>query len=425
MQKKLALSLIVMILCAIIGIGWGVDQIFDNYDEQSNKDVISSYKTLGKQLALSIDQVEDTQLFLNQWNISNTNYLSLTRKKNFPLPKELKKTFFEGKSLVLESDEKLTLHYYLANKQMVLSFIPDELSINDSPPLISLLLTLIFYCGILAFILIWLYPLVRRLRLLRQSAVKFGTGQLSSRIKISRTSYIKDIETEFNQMAQKIEMLVSDNKLISSAVSHDLRTPLARLRFGIDILSETSDSKERLKYQAHLSRDIDEMQSLVEVLLDYAQLEQSLVNIEKQPVDIVTLVNECVNYYDENEPARIEFCTDPEVLPIKGDKQYLNMLVNNLINNAIEHSKNKVRVQIITQKNSVAVNIHDDGLGIPIEQRDKIFKPFIKGEIKKKGYGMGLAIAERICQWHNGRITIYQSTELGGAMFQVILPYGD
>ncbi len=410
-----------IILFAMIGIGWGVDQIFEGYADNSNKDMIESYKNIGQQLANGIDTLDDPHAFVEQWNKNQLNKISLTEKKNFPLPVELERSFTLGEILVLEAADKLTLHYFLGNNRKVLTFHPEELRLDETPAFISFILTLLFYLGILFFIFVWLYPVIARLRLLRQTAIKFGAGNLSNRIETTRTSYIGDIEAEFNRMAQKIEMLVSDNKLISSAVSHDLRTPLSRLRFGIDILSDTSDPKERTKYQEHLSRDIDEMQALVEVLLNYARLEQSFVSISMQSVDLSVLLKECVDYYiDANPQIKIELLNVRKESVIKGDYQYLGMLLKNIINNAIEHGKSKVLINMVLDSNHIVINIDDDGPGVPLEQHGQIFKPFIKGEIKEKGYGMGLAIADRIVQWHGGKIQILESSILSGARFKII-----
>jgi two-component system OmpR family sensor kinase len=93
---------------------------------------------------------------------------------------------------------------------------------------------------------------------LRLAAKSFGEGKLDERITPSSISYIRDIELEFNQMAKRIDNLVSDVKMLSTAVSHDLRTPLARIRFGIDTIQEVDDKTLRNELEAQLSDDVDE-----------------------------------------------------------------------------------------------------------------------------------------------------------------------
>lgn len=425
-MKKLLLSLVIIVLLAMIGIGWGIDQFFENHNLQeqennqsTNYDIIDYYKILGKQLAESVDAIDKPNQFIEQWNKKNRNKISLIHKDEFPIPVELQPDFLSGLSLILESDNKLSLHYYLPNKQRVFSFIPEELKHEIAPSSLSIILTVLFYVGVFSLILLWSYPLMTRLRLLRRTAVEFGSGDLSQRIELSRTSYISDIEMEFNRMAQRIESLVSDNKLISSAVSHDLRTPLARLRLGIDILSDSDDQTKRDKYQKRLSRDIDEMQSLVEVLLDYAKLEQALIKQENKPVDLKQLINDCMDYY-QKEGKNILIVQPDNLFEIKGDPKYLEILFKNLVGNALKYCDEKIIVELESNANHFIINIHDDGKGVSELHRQSIFKPFIKYD--SASYGMGLAIAERITHWHKGQISVSKSQLLGGAVFQVTLP---
>lgn len=135
---------------------------------------------------------------------------------------------------------------------------------------------------------------MKRLLLLRQKANAFGAGDLSVRIPQGAVSYIADIEQEFNRMAQRIESLVYDNKLLSRGLSHDLRTPIARLRFGLDVLEEAELSPAQRKTIAHLNRDLVAMESLVEILLSYSRMGQAkiafkpaLVNLQQWVADIV------------------------------------------------------------------------------------------------------------------------------------------
>ncbi len=422
-MSRLTLSLIFVMLLATVGIGWGIDKIFEQFGSESNKDLVSSYSNLGKQLALALDTQNNNQVFLDTWNTRHQNNIALVNIDNFPLPAEIITDFKRGEPLVLESTNTLSLHYYLPQQKKVLSFTPDELVINTQASNLNLALTASFYMSLLLIILIWLYPLIKRLRILRKSAIAFGKGNLAKRIHTNKSSYLYDIETEFNRMAKKIESLVNDNKLISSAVSHDLRTPLARLRFGIDILSDTQDPQALQEHQQHLSADIDEMQNLVEVMLDYSKLEQSMVAINKTKVDLILLINECIQLC-QAQGLSIYLKTDSHEVWVSGDKQYLRMLLNNLLTNAIEHSDGQVIVELIAHKNLCDINIHDNGSGVDSEHREKILKPFVRGNIKEnnKGYGMGLAIADRISQWHQGVIHIEQSAILHGALFKVTLP---
>jgi two-component system OmpR family sensor kinase len=418
-MKKLTLSLVLIMLCGTFGIGWVIDQYFESQSNGDNKDIIAYYKDLGFQFAKSLDNTSNIDAFTTHWNKQPGNQLSLVTPEQFPLPAELESDFIDGNALVLESDGRLSLHYYLPNKSLVLTFTPDELSAPEKNSVFSLLLTALFYLGIIFFVLVWLYPLIKRLNMLRSTATELGSGDLSKRIPLSRSSYIGDIEIEFNRMANRIETLVTDNKLISSAVSHDLRTPLARLRMGLDVLSESTDTAERENYQNRLNQDLDEMQSLIEVLLHYAKLEQSMVSIEKDSVDLsLLLLPYCKHLSTTDKP--IDLVNFDATAKIKGNEKFLMMLFSNIIGNAIKYANKRVSVEIIHFDKSISVEISDDGPGVDQDIRTEVLKPFIK--YKSEGFGMGLAIADRISQWHNGQLKISESSQLGGTKVQVLLP---
>ena len=285
------------------------------------------------------------------------------------------------------------------------------------------MLTSLFYLLMMLLMLAWLYPLLRRLLKLRLVAKAFGEGDLTQRVDVSSVTYIRDLETEFNHMAQRIESLVNDVKLLSSAVSHDLRTPLARIRFGLDTLAEEDDPRLRQRFEQRISDNVDEMVELVETLLNYARLDQAMVNLEKRSTALSPIISSCINnkVLDDME---IVF-EKKDDLCVFGDPAYLIILISNLLQNALNYASNRVIITIESNDHTVMLTVSDDGAGVDVNEREQIIKPFIRGndsEQSIKGYGMGLAIVTRILQWHQGSLNINDSDELGGAEFCVTLP---
>jgi len=177
-------------------------------------------------------------------------------------------------------------------------------------------------------------------------------------------------------MADRIQQLVDDNKLLTSAVSHDLRTPLARLRFGVDTLSDTSNPKSTAMYLKRINNDLNEMESLVESLLRYARLDNVIEGVEKQ--------------------------------------------------NALSYANSLLVIEIGQDGKHIAINFSDDGPGIPVELRGRVVKPFERGSVSaetKAGFGLGLAVAARIAERHHGSLVIGESTQLGGALISVRLAH--
>lgn len=418
-MPKLTLSLLLAILVAVIGIGGVLDTLFNQYQTQpkAKSDELSSYRQLGQSLASTLDVYQSPQKFIASWQQENELSVTLTPLEDFFLPESLRSSFYAQQPLVLETESNISIHFILPLQQQVLTFIippPVKKSNNSS---LQLLLTSVFYIGILMVVLLWLYPLIKQLRKLRRSTKAFGEGQLQKRITINSTSYIASIENEFNRMAERIETLISDNKLLSDAVAHDLRTPLARLRFGIEILQETENPQTRDKYQKHLCRDINEMERLVGVLLNYARLEQSIMAEAQQSIDLNTLVVQCIEAVTD-ESKKINLHAEVEAI-VQGNANYLSMLINNLLSNAQQYAHSEITLGIIKKQEKIQFIISDDGPGIAKDKRNELLKPFIRGEQahEKPGYGMGLAIVARIAQLHDATLVISDSVELGGAEF--------
>lgn len=426
-MKKLVLSLVIVMFTAIIFLGWSLDTLFHHYKEQQNPDEFSAYRQIVASLASTLGSVDDAQTFISAWQKNNQQQLNIIPITEFPLPDELKVDFNQGVSLVLESADRITVNHIMPSQQQVLVLsIPQHSSpqgLQQEDLSLQVMLTTAFYSGILVFVGIWLYPLIKRLRLLNKAAKTFGAGDFAWRIPLSPTSYVADIENEFNRMAQKIETLIQDNKLLGNAVSHDLRTPLARLRFGIEALSETNKPEKQDKYIRHLSQDIAEMERLVEVLLNYARLEQSMIKVDKVPVEINQLINQCVYSIDGNTDKQINWQPSDKIM-LDGDQNFLAMLINNLLNNAQQYASRVVQMSLFQKDQYIVLTIEDDGPGIPKDKRLELLQPFTRGhnDIQKPGFGMGLAIVSRIAAWHDAEVSISKS-ELGGAKVSVTFKY--
>jgi len=437
-MRNLTLSLVAVVLIATIGLGWMFDAIYNQYLNQSieqntaqlnqetsgQQSVIDTLEQVGTHLSIALSGIDNRQEFIKKWPNEGALTLRLKPLTNFPLPQPLLTDLVAGQPLLLETDDSIAMHFYLSATDELLVLMTPPITVQQNNSFLPILLTSLFYLAVLLLMLLWLYPLLRRLMALRQTAKSFGEGNLKQRINVGSISYIRDLELEFNRMAQRIDDLVTDIKLLSSAVSHDLRTPLARIRFGIDTIQEEDDPVLRKRFEQRISDNVDEMVDLVESLLSYARLDQTLITINKAPVDFTALTATCIKNKSQDD-VQLTFHAPEQAVYVNGDLSYLMILMSNLLQNAHQYCKDKIMIEVITQGNNIVVTVADNGPGIPVEQRGQILKPFIRGESnekKVKGYGMGLAIVKRIVEWHHGEIIIANSTELQGAHFSVILP---
>lgn len=407
-MRSLLLSLVSVVLIAVVGLGWLITQAYNQLDNQPSS-TDATYITMGSQLAQTLD-AQDPESVLEHWPKDGAIELSLAEEEEFPLPAHLQTQLHSGEPILLEDNNHLLINYFLPNHNQILT-----LSVaNPQAVKTNLIFTLGFYCGLIIILILWLYPLLRRLILLQESALAFGSGELTARIQPSRWSYIRPLEAAFNQMAERVQTLLADNRLLSRAVSHDLKTPLARLRFGFEMLEETQDPQQSARYLQRIGEDLSAMETLINRLLEYAKLEEGQVKLDFQTLDLNCLVQRLCERLPEGQ-RQISMSLQPGELQIDADAHYLSMLINNLLHNALRYSRQRINLQTQIINGTVELSICDDGPGIVPEERANVLKPFVRGQDpKQNGHGMGLAIVERIAAWHKAQLILGSSKALGG-----------
>ncbi|MBR9727174.1 ATP-binding protein [Shewanella intestini] len=420
-MKKLIISLVLVVIIAIASLGWTITQIAavtESTDGQANTiEKINALKWVGESLAKTLnDPLIDQQQFIRHWNSINDEKMSIIAESAFALPPSLHKQFIQQAALVLDSDEGISLHYHLDKTQQVLNISTTLVTPDEQLQSSNEHYTMLFYGGVSLILLLWISPLIRQLINLSKTTKAFGMGQLQQRIKIKNTSYISEIEIEFNRMADRIQQLVDDNKLLSRAVSHDLKTPIARLRFGIEALEETSNPALKVKYFARLNTNLDTMEELVATLLSYARLDEANISPALSVFDLNQwLIERYANQHFEQHTFTLLSASQP--ILIQSDRQYLAMQVSNLLSNAERFGQQHIQISIVVNPDTVQIRVEDDGKGIDDNEALEVIKPFVRGQHSRDnaGHGMGLAIVARIGNWMDSKLTIDRSAQLGGA----------
>lgn len=428
-MKPLILTLIFAVIATTIGAGWAISEFHSriNRNQPENNQNLMAYKQLGQAIGKTLDDFAHREEFVSHWKNKNGIDISFQDRALFLVPDNLAQQSKNGEPLLLESAGEMSLHYYLQTSNQVMSIV---LPINkvSQPVLLNTALTLLFYLLVILVLLAWLYPLIRRLMKLQKTANQLGTGDLSSRVKTSQFSYISSIENDFNRMANQIQNLVDDNRLLSRAVSHNLKTPITRLRMGIDVLEEKKDESELDKYIKRINYDLDEMESLVNTLLHYSSLDEFNLQLKKEPIDLREFIPKLIeNEISTSIKVKTSFPNDSVI--INTDPQYFAMCLTNILANAVQHAKSTVKITIDlknkdTLQASVSINVEDDGTGISERDLPHVTKPFWRSQNNTgtNGHGMGLAIVDRISQWLNAEFSIGNSTLLGGASVHMLFP---
>lgn len=418
-MRRLGISLLVAVLISIIVAGWAIDRLFITLEAPDQ--TLETATVVGRQLAHQLDRL-DASAAPAKLNENTLGYeFVLSEKDEIILPEALNLLLESGEQLTLETEQNITLYFLLPETQKILSIAIPKAADTQ----LRLLLTLLFYAAIAFLLLLWLYPLVRRLHRLARAAGRFGEGELDQRISTHKRSQLYDIESEFNKMAQRIQDLVVDNKLLGSAVSHDLKTPLARLRFGIDSLSEQISEPKQVNYLERISDDLSQMEELVDVLLEFAKLDQRLSDLPLEKVSLQELVAECVETHQVHGQHRFRLNIAENTPDVIGEPRYIRMMLNNILSNALKFAESDIQIGIEHHKGTVCLKVEDDGPGFEGDEPTQWLKPFAKSDPRSvsltvQSHGMGLAIVHRIALWHDVDIQLDRSKDLGGARVTLI-----
>jgi len=255
--------------------------------------------------------------------------------------------------------------------------------------------------------------LTRRIEALQAQADAWGEGNLSARAKVEGCDEIAELATRFNQAAERIESLLGSQRAMLAAASHELRSPLARIRMASDLIGE-----DRPDLQTQIARDIAELDTLIGDLLLASRLSNDSPQMKLEQVDLLGLAAE--------EAARAGAELDGQPLCLFADARLLRHMLRNLLENARRHAAGtpvSVRVEAAAEGGAV-VRVLDRGPGVPEGEREKVFEPFYRpaGTVESgDGVGYGLALVRRIARLHGGEARCFER-EGGGACFEVRLP---
>lgn len=269
------------------------------------------------------------------------------------------------------------------------------------------------------------YPVVRRLtrRLenLKQGVEAFGAGALHHRVMADGKDEVAALATSFNRAAERIEALVRSNRSLLANASHELRSPLARLKMAVTMLGDAPPSM-----QSNLRREIDtnigELDSLVEEVLLSSRLDAGAVHDLNEQVDLVGLLAEEASRVDAEVTATPE---GSALGVVKGSERLLRRAVRNLLENARRYGGGDVSVELVPAPGRrVAVRVCDRGAGVPEAERERIFEPFYRmsGHAEREGgVGLGLALVRQIAAAHAGTV-VCEPRDGGGSCFVITLP---
>jgi two-component system sensor histidine kinase CpxA len=263
------------------------------------------------------------------------------------------------------------------------------------------------------------------LREIRRVVERFGRGDLTSRIHLRRRDEIGELGRSFNHMAGQITTLLSAERRLLQDVSHELRSPLARLGFAVELARTSPDREAAL---ARVRKEADRLHQLVNELMQLttAEGDPSARNLETVALGelLRELVTECTLEAEAQQCELVIRSEQPAV--VSGDRELLRRACDNVLTNAIRHAPagSSVDIDLTTHDSVASIAIRDHGPGVPAESLGALFKPFYRVENDRGrssgGVGLGLAIARRAIELHQGRITARNAEP--GLIIEIELP---
>ncbi|MHC8339166.1 ATP-binding protein [Pseudomonas sp. HLT2-19-2] len=306
-----------------------------------------------------------------------------------------------------------------------------EMVVPPDPMDVSLLywsINVLIGATMLACLLLWLRPHWRDLERLKGTAERFGKGHLSERTQISQSSNIGSLANVFDTMAGDIENLLNQQRDLLNAVSHELRTPLTRLDFGLALaLSDDlpAASRERLQGLVAHIRELDE---LVLELLSYSRLQNPAQLPEQVEVSLDEFIDSILGSVDEELESPdivIDVLLHGQLERFSLDPRLTARALQNLLRNAMRYCDKRIQVGVRVCSKGCEIWVEDDGIGIPEDERERVFEPFYRLDRSRDratgGFGLGLAISRRALEAQGGTLTV-EASPLGGARFRLWLP---
>lgn len=264
-----------------------------------------------------------------------------------------------------------------------------------------------------------------RLNKLEKASLKLALGGLDARVPTGWLS-VGTINQSFNYMAEKLERMFNSQKHMTTAVSHEFKTPLFRLQMQLSLIRDEPHTEQTGDYLTHMNDDIEEMNKLVRELLSFSKMEREDRFVEVEQIDLAQWltgqVNQLSQYCHHQLVLAVASDTPVESLMQAVEPTQLKRALDNLVFNADRFARDKIKLSLYLQQEQLCLSVEDDGIGIVEAERERIFEPFARIDSDRNrdsgGFGLGLAIVQEIVRCHGAEISVTKST-LGGACFVI------
>lgn len=411
-MARLFISLYLVIIVGLHAINWGSETLWHKINNEESKSLLQQ-KQLLKVLAQHIDVNPDTLSAMDQ-------KLTLLAFNDVAWLPEQAQALQRGEVITLyDSNQHLFLVVGLKNNSDLLQIGP--IAPIQYPIFNKMLVLGLSYVLLAIVIAMWTRPIWRDLQQLTSLAQQINNHSHSSPLQplVKSRSPIAPIVNSVNFMIMRIQGLIDEQKHLINALSHELRTPLSRMRFSVAMLASSDNNQ-----QQEINQDLGEIEHLVDEMLSYSRIEHLASKQAFSNVEIHQLLQNQIEKHQRTSSKQLNLSvSEPIVCFCNGD--LLERACQNLITNALRYAKQCVNVSAVRLEDKLVITVEDDGKGIPEKARETLFEPFKRLDKSRNksqgGYGLGLAIVYKVCQWHQGNCAISDSA-LGGAKFTIKVP---
>lgn len=400
-MTRLFLSLYAFITITLVLLSAVLNYFFfsNTQDEQPHQYLISTITLLHEQSLLDEKQLDQIGLKWRKTDVANIPWS-------------------ESDRLSLRSNKSVLLYDSQSNAQMYVQMNADTLFEIDLPKTLSQQGSFYWYSAsffaLLALgIAVWVWPLWRDLKLLKNAAKQTNLSEQFKPIALEPRSLVYSVGQSLDELNAKVRELLKTQMELTGSVAHEFRTPLSRIKFALVAVS--IDDEQAL---AAINQDLLELETLMHEMLSYTSLENQQPELNISQIPLLSLCQQRIDLCTLERKLNITVSGEDSI--VLGDEHFIERVIDNLFQNALRHTKSQIVVHIEQSKTQIILSIDDDGKGIKPEHSEKIFEPFFRpdhGRARNRGgAGLGLAIVKRIAIWHEAQCWA-EVSRLGGARF--------
>jgi len=290
----------------------------------------------------------------------------------------------------------------------------------------DILLLALLFVALPVVLYLNLRPFARKITDLSNVARAYTVGQLDVRSEVPAPKPLEQLTEDIHKMADALKFKIQEQKVMTSAISHELKTPLTRMRMGNDLALREDDPAAWRKHLIDLDDDLNMLEKVIAETLTLSKLTLQDTPLRVCTVPLQALIDQCVSEISPDDPS-IEIAISPDTC-VLANRDALKRVVTNILQNAIRYRRQRVRIAVTSQDDRWIMTIDDDGPGVPEKDRDKVFMPFGRAENSRSrttgSTGIGLAIASLLVEKCGGTIWL-SDAPLGGARFHIAMPAAD